>query len=46
MQLTRREILGLGGAAGAAALLGVPARAQKKGGDVIVGTIKRRSVPA
>ncbi len=39
MQLTRREILALGGAAGATALLGVPARAQKKGGDVIVGTV-------
>ncbi len=39
MQLTRREILVLGGAAGAVALLGVPAQAQKRGGDVIVGTI-------
>jgi peptide/nickel transport system substrate-binding protein len=39
MNLTRREILALGGAAGAAALLGVPAHAQKRGGDVIVGTI-------
>src|SRR5262252_5158145 len=38
--LTRRELLALGGAAGATALLGAPAaRAQKKGGDVIVGTI-------
>jgi peptide/nickel transport system substrate-binding protein len=39
MQLTRREILALGGAASASVLLGTPARAQKKGGDVIVGTI-------
>lgn len=39
MQLTRRQILALGGAAGATALLGVPARAQKRGGDAIVGTI-------
>jgi peptide/nickel transport system substrate-binding protein len=39
MQLTRREILALGGAASASVLLGTPARAQKKGGDVIVGTV-------
>ncbi len=39
MQLTRREILALGGAASATVLLGTPARAQKKGGDVIVGTV-------
>ena len=39
MKLTRREILALGGTAGAAALLGVPAHAQKRGGDVIVGTV-------
>jgi peptide/nickel transport system substrate-binding protein len=39
MNFTRREVLALGGAAGAAALLGTPAQAQKKGGDVIVGTV-------
>ncbi len=39
MELTRRELLVLGGAAGAATLLSVPAHAQKRGGDVIVGTI-------
>jgi len=39
MELTRRELLVLGGAAGAATLLGGPAHAQKRGGDVIVGTI-------
>jgi len=39
MQLTRRQILALGGAAGATALLGIPARAQKRGGDAIVGTV-------
>ena len=39
MQFTRREILALGGAASASVLLGTPARAQKRGGDVIVGTV-------
>jgi len=39
MKPTRREILALGGAASAVALFGVPARAQKRGGDVIVGTV-------
>ena len=39
MELTRRELLILGGAAGAATLVGAPALAQKRGGDAIVGTI-------
>ncbi|RPI00206.1 MAG: ABC transporter substrate-binding protein, partial [Zetaproteobacteria bacterium] len=39
MELTRRELLILGGAAGAATLVGGRAQAQKRGGDVIVGTI-------
>lgn len=39
MELTRRELLILGGAAGAATLVSAPALAQKRGGDVIVGTI-------
>ncbi|HSB82461.1 MAG TPA: ABC transporter substrate-binding protein [Candidatus Methylomirabilis sp.] len=39
MELTRRDLLILGGAAGAASLIGMPARAQKRGGDVIIGTI-------
>ena len=39
MTLTRREILALGGTASAVALFGVPAHAQKRGGDVIVGTV-------
>ena len=38
MNLTRRELLVLTGAAGAATIVGTPARAQKRGGDVIVGT--------
>lgn len=38
MNLTRRELLVLTGAASAATLVGVPAGAQKRGGDVIVGT--------
>lgn len=39
MKLTRREMLALGGAASAVTLFGVPAHAQKRGGDVIVGTV-------
>jgi len=39
MELTRRELLILGGVAGATGLAGTPARAQRRGGDVIVGTI-------
>ncbi len=39
MTLTRRELLILAGGVGAAGLVGGPARAQRRGGDVIVGTI-------
>jgi peptide/nickel transport system substrate-binding protein len=39
MELTRRDLLILGSAAGAATLLGAPALAQMRGGDVIVGTM-------
>ncbi len=39
MELTRRDLLILGSAAGATTLLGAPARAQKRGGDVIVGPL-------
>jgi peptide/nickel transport system substrate-binding protein len=39
MRLTRREMLALSGAAGAVTLFGLPAHAQKRGGDVVVGTI-------
>ncbi len=39
MRMTRRDMLVLSGAAATGALLGVPSYAQKRGGDVVVGTI-------